>query len=240
VLEHNGTGLRCAYAPECRIEDSTVRLNGVGIAVRSADGGSREPTIVRRNRIHDNGVGLVVTGERAIVTDNRVERNETDGIRNDYGYPVDVLRNVISRNGDEGVQIEYIADATVASNRISGNGGHGVAVFGSSGEFGDTAADVHANRVTGNRQDGVLVSGNGVRATVERNRTERNGDDGIDVDLGPASDLCCFHVVVGANRAYFNADLGIEAAAETTDGGGNRARHNGNSLQCIGVRCNRR
>jgi hypothetical protein len=37
--------------------------------------------------------------------------------------------------------------------------------------------------------------------------------------------------------ARFNADLGIEAASNTTDGGGNKARHNGNPAQCVGVVC---
>lgn len=32
-------------------------------------------------------------------------------------------------------------------------------------------------------------------------------------------------------------DLGIEAVAGTTDGGGNGAKHNGNPAQCVGVRC---
>ena len=237
VLEHNGNGLRCAYAPECRIEDSTIRDNGVGIQVASADGGSREPTVVRRSRIHDNGVGLSVTGERAVVTENRIERNQTDGIRNDYGYPVDIVRNVVSRNGGDGVEIWYLADATVAKNRIFDNGANGVAVFGSFGQFGDTAADVRDNRITGNDRDGVLVRDPGIVATVERNHTDRNGDDGIEVDHGPTSDLCCFDVVVSANRAFFNADLGIEAVPAATDGGGNRAKHNGDPAQCVGVSC---
>ena len=237
VLEGNGNGLRCAYAPECRIEDSTVRDNGVGIQVASADGGSREPTIVRRNRIHDNGVGVTITGESAVVSENRIERNRTDGIRNDYGYPVEIERNVVAHNGGDGVHVWYIADATVAKNRIFDNGANGVAVFGSFGQFGDTAADIRDNRITGNDQDGVLVRDPGIVATVERNHTDRNGDDGIEVDHGPTSDLCCFDVVVSANRAFFNADLGIEAVPAATDGGGNRAKHNGDPAQCVGVSC---
>jgi len=67
---------------------------------------------------------------------------------------------------------------------------------------------------------------------VDGNRTGRNGDDGIDVepfDFGS--------VTLGSNRAFFNSDLGIEAAPGTTDGGGNKARHNGNPGQCVGVSC---
>ena len=69
--------------------------------------------------------------------------------------------------------------------------------------------------------------------SIERNRTERNGDDGIDVDVGEFGSP----ITVRANRAFFNVDLGIEADPGTIDGGGNRAKHNGNPLQCLGVRC---
>ena len=71
---------------------------------------------------------------------------------------------------------------------------------------------------------------------IARNHVEHNFDDGIDVDLG-RSDPAGVDTVVRANKAYFNADLGIEAAPGTTDGGGNKARHNGNPAQCVGVVC---
>jgi hypothetical protein len=68
---------------------------------------------------------------------------------------------------------------------------------------------------------------------IERNRTDRNGDDGIDVDVGEFGQP----ITVRANRAFFNADLGIEADPGTIDGGGNHAKHNGNALQCLNVAC---
>ena len=43
--------------------------------------------------------------------------------------------------------------------------------------------------------------------------------------------------MVRANHAFFNADLGIFAAPGVIDGGGNKAKHNGNPAQCVGVRC---
>jgi hypothetical protein len=46
-------------------------------------------------------------------------------------------------------------------------------------------------------------------------------------------------LVIGAPRITvdLNGDLGIEAVPGVTDGGGNRARHNGNVAQCTGVAC---
>jgi hypothetical protein len=64
---------------------------------------------------------------------------------------------------------------------------------------------------------------------VKANVSSSNGDDGIDVD-SPAT-------TVTANLANDNADLGIEAVPGVTDGGGNRARGNGNPAQCVGVAC---
>ena len=46
-------------------------------------------------------------------------------------------------------------------------------------------------------------------------------------------------LVIGARgiTVDLNGDLGIEAVPGVTDGGGNRARHNGNVAQCTGVAC---
>ena len=55
------------------------------------------------------------------------------------------------------------------------------------------------------------------------------GDDGLDVDSAATKLL--------GNFAMLNGDLGIEAVPGVTDGGGNRARHNGNAAQCTGVAC---
>ena len=44
-------------------------------------------------------------------------------------------------------------------------------------------------------------------------------------------------VTLPANTAGHNRDLGIEAAPGVVDGGGNRARHNGDPRQCVNVGC---
>jgi parallel beta-helix repeat protein len=64
---------------------------------------------------------------------------------------------------------------------------------------------------------------------VSRNRANRNGDDGIEIESSGTT--------VIENSADRNADLGIEAVQGTVDGGGNKARRNGNALQCLNVLC---
>ena len=44
-------------------------------------------------------------------------------------------------------------------------------------------------------------------------------------------------VTLTSNRADHNGNLGIEALAGALDGGGNRARRNGDPRQCVGVAC---
>jgi hypothetical protein len=44
-------------------------------------------------------------------------------------------------------------------------------------------------------------------------------------------------LTIARNRANENGDLGIEAVAGVTDGGGNRANGNCNAAQCTNVFC---
>ena len=95
-----------------------------------------------------------------------------------------------------------------------------------------------SNRIRRNGRDGVLVevAEDAPGTVIEHNQTDRNGDDGIDIDLG-RNDPASVDTLVRANKAFFNTDLGIEAAPGTTDGGANKAKHNGNPAQCVGVNC---
>ena len=87
------------------------------------------------------------------------------------------------------------------------------------------------NRIVGSTEDGISLSGAGTTGTtvIERNVSNGNGDDGIDVDTAKA--------VISQNSANDNADLGIEAVPGVTDGGGNKARGNGDPAQCLNVSC---
>jgi parallel beta-helix repeat protein len=66
-----------------------------------------------------------------------------------------------------------------------------------------------------------------VETLLDQNTANRNGDDGIDVKSTSTTLI--------KNTANYNADLGIEAIPGVTDGGGNKARGNGNRAQWINV-----
>ena len=110
-------------------------------------------------------------------------------------------------------------------------GGNGPAIFVTSLESeGTSDRNVISRNVTNSRlSDGILVNGNATATLLERNTAVDNGHDGIEVAAAGTT--------VTRNTANFNHDLGIEAVPEVIDGGGNRARGNGNPLQCTNVAC---
>jgi nitrous oxidase accessory protein NosD len=236
LVEHNGGGITCMYTPECSVVDTTIRFNrdGAAINLHAPDQGGLG--LVRGNRIRHNRVGVILTQYRATVTDNRIEYNSSLGVEIDYTAEVEMSKNVVAGNGGDGIMVSFLSSAMISNNQIERNGGDGIAVIGDF-FFGDTSAVVRKNRIARNGGDGVLVEAEGAHAVVEGNRTDRNGDDGIDLDGAATTPSDAIDTVVRANRAFFNADLGIEAVAGTTDGGGNRAHHNGDPAQCVGVSC---
>jgi len=238
VLEDNTVGFACSWADGCDLTDSLMRRNTVGMAAQFADSSAEDHGVIVRNSFVGNGTGLVLSNYASTVSGNYIVRNTGPGVVIPYGQDptTNITRNVIQDNGAEGVLVSFQGNVSISNNRIARNAGSGVRME-AGGEWSGITARVHHNRISRNAADGIVIEGSdvsaGVSAEIEQNRTDRNGDDGIDVD---ATDD--FRVVtVRANRAFFNRDLGIEAVAGTTDGGGNRAKHNGNPAQCVGVRC---
>ena len=88
---------------------------------------------------------------------------------------------------------------------------------------------IRRNLVRGAAVDGLLVESTASDTVLDRNVAIGAGDDGIDVD-NPATALT-------GNLGVRNGDLGIEAVAGVTDGGGNRAAANGNPAQCTNIAC---
>ena len=236
VLAHNALGVHCGYAPGCSVLDSVLRNNGGGIRMTATDDDSTQVSFIDDNTVRDNGLGIKLTDNPTAVTDNVIRRNATGGLKIDYLGSVEVADNVIADNGGNGLEAYFGAIVTVWDNQIVRNVANGVLVYG--GFDVNTQADVRYNHISRNGGDGVQVAEQGVYATVKRNRTDRNGDDGVEVGYTVAP-VCCFQVVVTANEAFHNTDLGIQAVTGTTDGGGNRAKRNGNPAQCIGVACSR-
>jgi parallel beta-helix repeat protein len=196
-----------------------------------------------RNEIEGNILFALGDGvSLAQSNDNHVERNSSS--RNGAGVGVfdgssrnRIEQNVVNDNSDTGVLLDGHADDNViAENHASGNAFAGIAVGASDRNR------VTRNLASGNPGGGIAIVDAAIGTIVKGNEANGNGidppgctpdcpllDDGIHVDA-PAT-------TVTGNTSNHNADLGIQAMLGVTDGGGNRAHTNGNSLQCTFVLC---
>ena len=189
-----------------------------------------DDTVIRANTISGPGTGVTLWGNlfadevrRTLVEHNRLAGNGA-GI-------VIVFQSVI--------------DSDIRANEVSGTNGVGITAAGlntrverntlTGNDVGIFASGfnvlVTRNRVASSDGDGIFVPSSSVArdVAIEGNVVNGNGDDGIDADDPDVS--------IARNTANSNADLGIEAVAGVTDGGGNKARGNGNPAQCLNVSC---
>ena len=231
---------------DVRIQDGTIREFVTGIAVGPRTPGPRggesgpaaSRNVLRRLELVDNRVGVELSRVQGTTLRRSVIRGSWEA-----GVVLDattgrnrIVRNVIARSWT-GVSVrERSTDTVVSGNWIVGNDNYGVVVSARyDGTFPPVGTRVIGNHMDGNAADGILVAG-GQATLVEANRARGNGDDGIEVRCADA--LCpAGTVILTGNVADDNADLGIEAHAGAGDGGGNRARRNGNAQQCTGVAC---
>jgi len=193
--------------------DNEIRAN------RISHGGSIEIDHSSDNRVEENtlsnpGDGILLGGaEHTLVRDNSV----TDA---GVGFP---------DAGGFGILLDGADDSLVQRNVVAG--GEGPAIFVTSLESESTSdRNVISHNVTRSRlSDGILVNGDATATLVTGNTANENGDDGIRIDAAGTT--------LTRNTADFNHELGIEAGPGVIDGGGNRARGNGNPLQCTNVTC---
>jgi parallel beta-helix repeat protein len=139
-----------------------------------------------------------------------------------------VSGNVVSHNAIRqsliGIQALRSDNDDLSKNTLANIGAIGIDVLGSADGVLEQNLILDSGAL-----DGILIDDGSPGWLLERNIADGNGDDGIDVDVADAT--------VTGNSASRNHDLGIEAEAGVTDGGGNKASGNGNPFQCTGVVC---
>jgi parallel beta-helix repeat protein len=237
--------------------------NGEGIGICCSERNVVRDNRVTHNA--DNGIGVCCDARDNRIEDNEVLDNANNGIVLFFGAEGTLVRgNHFARNGDNVFVGDAGGGNTIARNLVTDAlgcpfcdppTGFGIAVVGITS---DTA--IVDNVVARTKEDGIRVldfdpvdAGNPVPSgTVVRGNVVRDaGVDGLGVDGGAEGTVLERNLAVGAgddgiqsaagllrkNSAFFNHDLGIEAAPGVTDGGGNRARGNGNPLQCVGIAC---
>jgi parallel beta-helix repeat protein len=198
------------------------RAQGLGIVVESCCGD--EPDVPTGIRIAHNALASVAEGILLFETDrNVVSRNAISGAGT-FGDPASV---------GIGIWLDGVNGTLVDGNAVVGGRGPGIQI-GAEPDQHPSARQPTGNLVTRNvsrshGSDGIRVIDVARDTTVESNTADRNGADGIQV-LSPFT-------TITRNTANRNANYGIEAVAGVTDGGGNRARGNGNAAQCAGLAC---
>ena len=169
---------------------------------------------VRRNRLLRNGDGIVVGGNSNVISGNHVSTATRCPDGCGYGISFEGgAHNVVAHN--------HVADARRAGIRVDA---YGTAASGTV---------IRANIVHTAGVDGIAINldhaGPVKNTLLAANKVMGAGDDGIDVESASTT--------LTRNVTVHNTDLGIEAVAGVTDGGGNHAAGNGDPRQCTHVTC---
>jgi parallel beta-helix repeat protein len=230
------TGVHVVQASDIRLRKLALSGNGdAGILLAGSYG--------RVVKINDSD-GIFIVGSH-----NRVTQN-TAGSHIDYGIFVKGSHNDINRNAATGPEAGVAVTGSsnqIEMNTVAGNSQSlqqgGIVLFGDG--LGGQLDVSHSNRIADNTVshgalDGIAVFASGT--LLFGNTTTANGDDGIEVAF-PPSQWPPWPPIIGTNSSRDNADLGIEAEAGVTDGGGNvatgnrRINHPGLVAECTGVTC---
>jgi parallel beta-helix repeat protein len=236
-IDHNSVAGTTGYAMPVsgsshnRIEQNVLTGDQHGIIVEESSNDNE----IRGNRISHGG--SIEVGHSS---DNRVEENvltdPSDGILLGEAQRTLVSNNSVTNagvgfpeTGGFGILLDGADDSLVQRNVVTD--GNGPAIFVTSLESEATSdRNVISHNVASSRfSDGILVNADATATLLERNTANGNGHDGIEVSAAGTT--------LTRNTANFNHELGIEAVPGVIDGGGNRARGNGNPLQCTNVTC---
>ena len=203
--------------------------------------GDPAPMVVRRNAISAPSA-CSITGEQDSITDNRIERNAVFGVLNDYGHPVRIARNVVAATSD-GVTFSATGDDCLDDISRT-NRDNGVA-----------ATDVPVpRRVHGRDRRGNSHRADLVRRWCFSSRTGGHQPLSSELHQPQTVTMALTFICPSAahlhgrstspsppNKAFFNGDLGIQAARRnqkmaTMDGGRTRRAADGNPRSASGGR----
>jgi hypothetical protein len=232
-------GVYLVGAQDNRVQWVSTVGGAVGFDVRNSPGTDLVDEAV--SGASQFGVRLVGSAGASVVEMFGVEGRRRDVLVRGSHTTLDEvvsLRRGIDIRGNEnrvvavGVQGRAGLHVVGSRNSIEGNSFEGfgarIATNGIWIESG-TANLVKWNDVVGTAKDGVLIGALARGTVVDTNWSHQNADDGIDVNNATTT--------ITANTTDNNGDLGIEAVAGVSDGGGNHATGNGNPAQCTGVVC---
>jgi parallel beta-helix repeat protein len=236
-------GVHLVGATKNKVEHLTVLQTSVGIALDTVSNDNK----VAHNKVSANFDGIHLTGsdtnkidhndvfgntsssivlitgsDNNKVDHNRAHDNPAWGITQDASNGNTYKHNKVYNNNIAGIEPFNSTNLRFDHNDVSHNT-IGIEFFNTDSSF------LTSNKIRSNTGDGIHTFTGSTGNLLQKNHADKNGDDGIDVaDAGNT---------ITKNHADKNTDLGIVAVAGNTDGGGNKAHHNGNPAQCAGVTC---
>jgi parallel beta-helix repeat protein len=185
---------------------------------------------IQQNRLAQNAWNglVVVKSPRSSVVGNRLDDNGNNGMEaNGASDFVLVSNNHAGGNRNWGLVVGALRQARVLRNTVATNGKDGLLMF-------DLASSViQGNQATTNA-NGIVLDGGQHGSKLNRllgNVAMKNRGEGIVLSGAVRRNT------LARNAANANSGRGIDAAAGSIDGGGNRARGNRHAPQCIGVVC---
>jgi len=206
------TGVR-VFGSAATVREITATGNGTGLVAIGGDGGS----ITNSDFSQNSSYGVWVRASRWTFTNSHMSHNGGDGFFAFSGsIGLTLSGNQASGNGGAGIRFSDFDDlATISRNNASLNGGDGIVVSSSSGVVtGNTAHHNAGNGITRSECCGLQFA---LNELIAENVAEGNGGYGIQSCTRLSSAEPC--------------------AAGMVDGGGNFARHNGLTPECVNVVC---
>jgi parallel beta-helix repeat protein len=221
----DGDGLGLFGSHRIKVLGNAFKRNALGIHVEESTNNLIKGNLIART---EDGPGILVEADHNEMRGNDCRRN---------GICILVAKgdgNVISRNrvrGDgDGIAVENGRRNLVIRNRLIETRNTGIYLGLALPPIGGRSNVVRDNVVIGSGADAFKVTKNDHHSVLRQNVAREAGDDGFKVRSRTAK--------LSDNRAVSNGDLGIQAAEGVIDGGGNRARRNGDPRQCVNIVCN--
>jgi parallel beta-helix repeat protein len=220
-------GVKLFNTSNSTVERLVIRRTVTGIRLARTDNGTDSNQILD-NKVRDSGDGIVAFGAASSrIAGNTLSDLTGTGIfcRDTFSSAAEIEGNRSVRN-DVGIRLQFCG-ASLAGNVASNNASAGIFRTRSNGRTFQNVA---------NRNGGIGINVDDSPGLVSGNVTRENTGHGLAiVDQIPENGP---FYTVASNTANWNGGLGIMTnLAGVIDGGCNRARHNGDPVQCMGVSC---
>jgi parallel beta-helix repeat protein len=220
----DGDGIGIFASQHLRVLNNSFRRNDLGMHVdHSSD------ITIEGNRFTRNAhMGILMEADRNEVRGNHCARNRDHCIVVAPGNRNVIVGNRASRD-NAGIAIDKGRGNLVARNVVLRARRDGIRLGWVDPPVGGIETVIRRNVVRGSGRDAFVISPYDLHSVLRGNLAIAAGDDGFDVGSHDAE--------LRRNRAFRNADLGIEAVPGVIDAGGNTARHNTDPRQCTHVGC---